>query len=98
MLSTLTCPIFFAIFAFTLLASHSVHTEQRDGGPPQPAVTSPRISLPSEFEMLLTRYHFENDGTGRKEVIAKIRILNEMGTLARVHRWFPLLRTLGHDH
>jgi Domain of Unknown Function with PDB structure (DUF3857) len=34
------------------------------------------------------RYHFENDGTGQKEVIAKIRILNEMGTLQQAEQTF----------
>ncbi|HYT19902.1 MAG TPA: DUF3857 and transglutaminase domain-containing protein [Candidatus Polarisedimenticolia bacterium] len=38
-------------------------------------------AVPSEFEQLLTRYHFENDGTGRKEVVGKIRILNATGVL-----------------
>ena len=40
-------------------------------------------NLPSDFEMLLTHYHFENDGTGRKEVAARIRILNSRGVLQR---------------
>jgi hypothetical protein len=44
--------------------------------------------LPSEFASLVTRYRFENDGTGRKEVIARIRILNQMGTLQQSEQSF----------
>jgi hypothetical protein len=38
---------------------------------------------PSNFEFLRTRYRFENDGTGRKEIMARIRILNEAGVQQR---------------
>jgi Domain of Unknown Function with PDB structure (DUF3857)/Transglutaminase-like superfamily len=44
---------------------------------------SVRTNLPSSFELLRTRYRFENDGTGRKEVTARIRILNELGAHQR---------------
>jgi hypothetical protein len=52
------------------------------------ASESPRFSSPSDFELLYTRYRFENDGTGRKEVIAKIRILNERGARQRSEESF----------
>jgi Domain of Unknown Function with PDB structure (DUF3857)/Transglutaminase-like superfamily len=38
-------------------------------------------SLASELELLHTHYRFENDGTGVKEVIARIRILTWAGAL-----------------
>jgi hypothetical protein len=52
-----------------------------------PAAVGPiRGQLSSQFELLHTRYRFENDGTGRKELTARIRILNEMG----VRQWSEL--------
>jgi hypothetical protein len=44
--------------------------------------------LASVFEMLLTRYRFDADGTGQREVVAKIRILNQMGALQRSEEVF----------
>jgi hypothetical protein len=64
--------------------------------PKAPAQDPARISLPSEFELLYTRYRFENDGTGSKEVLAKIRILNEMGTRQRSEETFEY-RLLSED-
>jgi len=52
--------------------------------PPLKAPTIPvQSNAPSVFELLRTRYRFENDGTGQKEVIARIRIVNETGTRQR---------------
>jgi Domain of Unknown Function with PDB structure (DUF3857)/Transglutaminase-like superfamily len=51
-------------------------------------VTPSHAGLPSEFELLDTRYRFENDGTGRKEVAAKIRILNDQGIVQRSEMTF----------
>jgi len=48
---------------------------------PSGKVASVHLTHPSQFELLHTRYRFENDGTGRKEVTARIRILNEQGVL-----------------
>lgn len=55
---------------------------------PTPSAPKPGRSagLPSEFESLRTRYRFENDGTGFKEISARIRILNEAG----IHQWTQL--------
>jgi hypothetical protein len=56
--------------------------------PQADTAVSLKVPLPSEFELLLTRYRFENDGTGQKEVIAKIRILNEMGAKQQAEQTF----------
>jgi hypothetical protein len=40
-------------------------------------------NLPSKFELLLTRYRFEEDGTGQKELLARIRILSSSGVVQR---------------
>jgi hypothetical protein len=45
-----------------------------------------RANRSSDFELLDTRYRFENDGTGSVEVVAKIRILNKIG----VWQWSEL--------
>jgi hypothetical protein len=45
-------------------------------------------NLPSVFEMLHTLYRFESDGTGSREVVVKIRILNQMGTRQRASETF----------
>lgn len=53
--------------------------------------------LPSVFELLQTRYHFDNDGTGFKEVKARIRILDPMGIRQRSEESFeyhPLIEGL----
>jgi len=61
----------------------------KPGVQPTHAATTPAQSnVPSVFELLRTRYRFENDGTGRKEVVAKIRILNQMGTRQRAEETF----------
>ena len=38
-------------------------------------------ALPYVFELLRTRYRFENDGTGAKEVNARVRILTQGGAM-----------------
>src|SRR5881296_917315 len=43
-------------------------------------------SDPFIFEQLHTHYRFENDGTGYKQIVARIRILNEAGAA----RWSEL--------
>jgi len=71
--------------------------QQRNKPRTEAAAGSSEVGLPSYFESLFTRYRFENDGTGRKEVIAKIRILNEMGTRQRaeeVFQYHPLSEEL----
>ena len=50
------------------------------------AVAPTHADLPPVLELLHTRYHFENDGTGRKEAIARIRIL----TWADAAQWSEL--------
>lgn len=55
---------------------------------PSAKVASVHADRPSHFELLHTRYGFENDGTGRKEVTARIRILNEKGVLQRSEQTF----------
>ncbi len=60
--------------------------------PSQPPLKAPTIPVqsnaPSVFELLRTRYRFESDGTGSKELTAKIRILNQMGTLQQAEQIF----------
>jgi hypothetical protein len=52
--------------------------------PPLKAPTMPvQSNASSVFELLRTRHRFENDGTGRNQVTARIRILNEMGVRQR---------------
>src|ERR1700693_1924181 len=75
-----------------LFISSALARGQNPKAPAQPS----RTSLPSEFELLHTRYRFENDGTGSKEVLAKIRILNEMGTRQRAEETFEY-RLLSED-
>ncbi len=55
---------------------------------PSAKVAPISVNLPSDFELLRTRYRFENDGTGRKEVIGKVRILNAMGVLQQAEETF----------
>jgi hypothetical protein len=38
-------------------------------------------TTPSDFELLNTRYRFENDGTGQKEVTARIRVFTWAGVM-----------------
>jgi transglutaminase-like putative cysteine protease len=61
------------------------------------AATMPlRSSAPSVFELLRTFYRFENDGTGSKEVMARIRILNQPGIQQRSEETFQY-HPLGED-
>jgi Domain of Unknown Function with PDB structure (DUF3857)/Transglutaminase-like superfamily len=78
------------LFVTTLLASLAAPQSGTSGAPatnqfpaPSAKVAPIRANLPSKFELLRTRYRFENDGTGRKEIITRIRILNKMGVLQR---------------
>jgi hypothetical protein len=69
-----------ANWAASQTATLPAHSENHSATPSvQDAPSS--TYLPSNFELLRTRYRFESDGTGRKEVTAKIRILNQMGAL-----------------
>jgi len=43
---------------------------------PNAQVSSSHPTSPSGFELLHTRYRFENDGTGEKEVVARVRVLD----------------------
>jgi transglutaminase-like putative cysteine protease len=53
------------------------------------AATMPvQSNAPSVFELLRTFYRFENDGTGSKEVMARIRILNLPGIQQRSEETF----------
>ncbi len=70
----LTFPIFF------VLASTVTTEAQKSNGQSSLSTVLSQVRLPSIFELLLTRYRFEDDGTGSREVIAKIRILDRTGT------------------
>src|ERR1700734_3100296 len=67
--------------AASLAGAKETQEEQRQ--PPKG-----QSALPYVFEMLHTGYRFENDGTGRKEVIGKVRILNAMGVLRLAEETF----------
>jgi transglutaminase-like putative cysteine protease len=68
----------FAFLAFTFVTTFGL------GQNPQPYI-APRGSV---FELLYTRYRFESDGTGRREVIARIHILNDLGVRQRSEETF----------
>ena len=64
--------------------STSVSTTGAQEGRNNPTASTISLAAPiadsaSAFELLHTRYRFENDGTGNKEVLARIRILNYTG-------------------
>ena len=87
--------LFIAIFLFILEAGtrSMAQTPPASGRAPDPppfrAPAMPvQANAPSVFELLRTRYRFENDGTGSKELIAKIRILSEMGTRQQAEQTF----------
>ena len=67
-----------AILLFSVYGTAQTTFDRRDRASAHIAqpTNSPQSSLPSVFELLLTRYRFESDGTGSREVVAKIRILN----------------------
>jgi Domain of Unknown Function with PDB structure (DUF3857)/Transglutaminase-like superfamily len=48
--------------------------QEEQGQPPKG-----QSALPYVFEVLRTRYRFENDGTGTKEINARVRILTQAG-------------------
>jgi len=80
-----------SVLVLVMVAFQTARTGQQISAEPvRPAESGATTlsSLPAEFELLSTRYRFENDGTGRKEVIAKIRILNSMGTLQQAEQAF----------
>lgn len=82
---------FIAFFIAEVGAQSTAQTVPASGneqGPPPPKSAAVQSNAPSVFELLRTRYHFESDGTGRKEVIANIRILNKMGTLQQAEQTF----------
>lgn len=58
----------------SLAGPREVQEQQRQ--PPREQNAPP----PYVFEVLRTRYRFENDGTGTKEINARIRILTQAGT------------------
>jgi hypothetical protein len=87
--------LFMAIFLFILEVGtqSKAQTPPASGRAPDPPplrapATPVQSNAPSVFELLRTRYRFENDGTGRKEVIGKIRILNAMGVLQQAEETF----------
>jgi transglutaminase-like putative cysteine protease len=83
--------LFVAIFLFIANAGAQtapVNREESRRRIPSVTTTALESSLPSVFELWRTRYYFESDGSGRKEVIAKIRILSEMGTLQQAEQVF----------
>ena len=79
-----------AILLFSVYGTTQTTFERRDRGSAHIAqpTNSPQSSLPSVFELLLTRYRFETDGTGSREVIGRIRILNQMGIRQRAEETF----------
>ncbi len=56
---------------------HAISAEAQE--PPHQPQKEHSISPPYVFEVLRTRYRFENDGTGTKEINARIRILTQSG-------------------
>jgi hypothetical protein len=78
----------FLLVALAAAQTTNVGGKTREAQPAGAAAVPKNTYPPSEFELLLTRYRFEDDGTGRKEVIAKIRILNQMGTLQQSEQSF----------
>src|SRR5689334_12519151 len=87
--------LFIAILLLTLevgaqSAAETTPANGREPGPPP--VKAPKMPVqsnaPSVFELMRTRYRFENDGTGRKEVIGKVRILNATGVLQQAEETF----------
>lgn len=79
-----------AISLFSVYGTPQATFERRDRASAHIAqpTNSPQSSLPSVFEQLLTRYRFEIDGTGSREVIGRIRILNQMGIPQRAEETF----------
>jgi hypothetical protein len=75
-------------FARAMQARSGVPSPKEKPAIPDAKVGGARADLPSDFELLRTRYRFENDGTGRREVTARIRILNKMGALQRSEMTF----------
>ncbi len=81
--------VWMVLFAIALLVSLPETAEpQKSGSITVARAPSLLKDLPSKIETLDTRYRFDSDGTGRKEVIGKIRILNQMGVLQRTQMTF----------
>jgi hypothetical protein len=62
-----------------LLAVVLVGTWAAVQGQQQQPARQQSAPLPCVFEVLRTRYRFENDGTGTKEINARVRILTQAG-------------------